>query len=209
MASSTRESRRRKILERGSDRLALITDQVQNLPPHPRDQTDVDRSPPLVPHDQDPPPNFSRQAAASSNAHDQGSTPVLLKHDPGRSQTSAYNGGTGEGSVSHRGRTTIEPSKDPVLDASGEVNSLPVSLDDQSSFISTSEVVPHSETQSRQHNLFTHKQISSAIDASEKTRFLCSVVVAILVLLSHLGFPFLGNRFLGSIISLGLFTSFC
>ena len=132
---------------------------------------------------------------------------MLLKHDPifyaDPSQTSAYNGGIGDGSVSHGGGTSIEPSKDPTLDASGEVNSVPVSLDDQSSFISTSGVVQHSETPSRQRNFFTPKpkQISSAIDASEKTRLLCSVIVAILVVLSHLGFPLLENRFLGSIIS--------
>ncbi|XWS70356.1 hypothetical protein CRYUN_Cryun03dG0040900 [Craigia yunnanensis] len=204
MATSTRESRRRKILERGSDRLAFITGQVRSLPPHSHDQTDSDPPPPLVPHDQDPPPNFSRQVVASSDAHDKGSSPVLLRHDPifdaDPSQTSAYNGGIGEGSVSHRGGTSIEPSKDPTLDASGEVNPLPISLDDQRSFISTSGVVQHSETRSRQ-NFFTPKQISSAIDASEKTRLLCSVIVAILVVFAHLGFPLLGNRFLGSIIS--------
>ncbi|XWS17750.1 hypothetical protein CRYUN_Cryun33cG0094200 [Craigia yunnanensis] len=202
MATSTRESRRRKILERGSDRLAFITSQVQNLHPHSHDQSDTDPPPPLVLHNQDPPPNFSSQAAVS---HDKASSPVLLKHDPSfdtdQSHTSAYNGGIGEGSISHRGGTSIEPSKDPALDASGEANSLPVSLDDQSSFISTSGVVQHSETWSPQQNFFTPKQISYAIDASEKTRLLCSVIVAVLVVLSHLGFPLLGNRFLGSIIS--------
>jgi len=33
MASTTRESRRRKIVDRGSDRLALITGQIQAIPP--------------------------------------------------------------------------------------------------------------------------------------------------------------------------------
>ena len=32
MASNVREARRRKIMERGSDRLALITGQIQSLP---------------------------------------------------------------------------------------------------------------------------------------------------------------------------------
>lgn len=116
--------------------------------------------------------------------------------------------------MSHRGGTGIEPSKDAALDASGEANSLPVSLDvngeanslpvslnDQSSFISTSGVEQDSETRSRQQNFFTPKQISAAIDASLKTRLLCSTIVAVLVVLSHLGFPLQGNRFLGSIIS--------
>ncbi|XP_022732592.1 uncharacterized protein LOC111286714 [Durio zibethinus] len=205
MATSTRESRRRKILERGSDRLAFITGQVQNLPPQSHDQTDSNPPPPLVPHGQDPPPNFSSQPAVSPDVHEKASSPVLLKHDlsfdADQSQTSAYNGGIGEGSISHRGGIGIEPSKDPALDASGEVNPLPVPLDDQSSFISTSGVAQHSETRARQHNFFTHRQISSAIDASENTRLLCSVIMAILVVLSHLGFPLLENRFLWSIIS--------
>lgn len=33
MASNSREARRRKILERGSDRLAFITGQINNVPP--------------------------------------------------------------------------------------------------------------------------------------------------------------------------------
>ncbi|XVE53697.1 hypothetical protein DITRI_Ditri03aG0023400 [Diplodiscus trichospermus] len=205
MATSTRESRRRKILERGSDRLAFITAQIQNLPPHSRDQTDSLPPPPLVHRQQDPPPNFSSQAAASASAREKTSSPVLLKRDASfeadQSHTSAYNGGIGEGSITHRGGTNIETSKDHASDASGEANSLPVSLDDQNSFVSTSRVVQHSETRARKQNLFTPKQISYAIDASEKTRLLCSVIVAVLVVLSHLGFPLLGNRFLGSIIS--------
>ncbi|XVF48484.1 hypothetical protein PTKIN_Ptkin03bG0194200 [Pterospermum kingtungense] len=193
METTSRERRRRKILERGSDRLAFIKGQVQNLPPRP-----------LVPGDQDPPPNFSTQDTASSDAHDKGFSPVLLKHDPvfdaDPSQTSAYNGGIVEGSVSQGGGASAESSKDPTFDG-GEVNPMPVSLDDQGSFVSASGAVQHSETQSQRHSFFTPKQISSAIDASEKTRLFCSKIVAILVVLSHLGFPLLGNRFLGSIIS--------
>lgn len=35
MASNSREARRRKILERGSDRLAFITGQINGVPPPP------------------------------------------------------------------------------------------------------------------------------------------------------------------------------
>ncbi|XVF89225.1 hypothetical protein PTKIN_Ptkin19aG0112900 [Pterospermum kingtungense] len=231
--TSSRESRRRKILERGSDRLAFITGQLQNLPPQSPHQphTETETPPPSDFRHQDPPLSFSTQATVSpfphdkasgfdadqshssaynggivedsisqggvEPSHDKASGPELIKHDPSfdadQSHTSAYNGGIGEGS--------IEPSNDPALDASGEPNSLPESLDDQSSFNSTSRVVQHSETRSGHRNLFTPKQISSAIDASQKTRLLCSVVVAVLVVLSHLGFPLLGNRFLGTTIS--------
>ncbi|KAK6236880.1 hypothetical protein SCA6_012217 [Theobroma cacao] len=204
MATSNRESRRRKIVERGSDRLAFIKGRIENLPSQSLDQTDSDPLQPLVPHDQDPPPTIATQAAASPDAHAKAASPVLPKHDyfdAGQSPTSAYNGEIGEGSVLHRSGTSIDSSKYPALDASVEANSLPVLLDDQGSFSSTSGLEQQSETRTRQNNFFTPKQISSAIDASEKTRLLCSVTVAILVILSHLGFPFLGNRFLGSIIS--------
>ncbi|XP_022751792.1 uncharacterized protein LOC111300427 isoform X1 [Durio zibethinus] len=135
-------------------------------------------------------------ACFSPCAHDKACSPVLPKQDPSFDADLSRTG-TGEGSISHRGRTSVEPSKDPALDASDEANSLPVPLDDQSSFISTSGVVQRS----RQQNFFTPKQISSAIDASEKTRLLCSAIVAVLVLLLHFGFSLLGNRFLGTIIS--------
>ncbi|OMO61871.1 hypothetical protein CCACVL1_23203 [Corchorus capsularis] len=219
MATSTRENRRRKIIERGADRLAFITGRVPNLPSQSHDPPDSNPPPPLS-HGQDPPPNFSSHVAAgtlllllpssvpikmSPDANDKPFNPVFLKHDPvpddGQSQMSACNGGIGKRSLSDRDQTSDESSKDPALDSSNEVNSLPVSFDDQSSFISTSGVRQHSETQTQKHNLFTTKQISSAIDASEKMRLLCSVVVAILVVLSHIGIPLLGNRFLGSIIS--------
>ena len=55
MASNVREARRRKIMERGSDRLALITGQIQSLPSsssHEEIKTDSDNpsSQPLISH---------------------------------------------------------------------------------------------------------------------------------------------------------------
>lgn len=46
----------------------------------------------------------------------------------------------------------------------------------------------------------TPNQITSAIAASEKSRHRCSVAVALLVVLSHLGFPLLGCNFTRSVI---------
>ncbi|KAM4074493.1 hypothetical protein ACJW30_10G097600 [Castanea mollissima] len=55
MASNVSEARRRKIMERGSDRLALITGRIQSLPPsssHEEITTDSDNpsSQPLISH---------------------------------------------------------------------------------------------------------------------------------------------------------------
>ncbi|OMO91003.1 hypothetical protein COLO4_18713 [Corchorus olitorius] len=99
MATSTRENRRRKIIERGADRLAFITGRVPNLPSQSHDPLDSDPPPPLS-HGQDPPPNFSSHVAAvSPDTNDKPFNPVLLKHDPvpddGQNQMSACNGGIG------------------------------------------------------------------------------------------------------------------
>ncbi|KAK8654844.1 hypothetical protein V6N13_107441 [Hibiscus sabdariffa] len=208
MATSSRENRRRKILERGSDRLAFITGHLQNLPPPPLSDNQIDTDPPpppSAPLAQDPPPVFPSQTAVCPDVGDEASTSVLLKHnsssDANQSQPSVYNGGISEGSTPNGRDRSIGPSNDSVLDTNGQADSLPVSSDDQISSISTSGTAQHSETPTRKHNLFTPKQISSAIDASGQARLLCSVIVAVLVVLVHLGFPLLGNRFLGSIIS--------
>ncbi|KAG6770657.1 hypothetical protein POTOM_026346 [Populus tomentosa] len=47
----------------------------------------------------------------------------------------------------------------------------------------------------------TPNQITSAIAASEKSHLRCSVVVALLAVLSHLGFPLLGSNLISSIIN--------
>ncbi|PQM34278.1 uncharacterized protein Pyn_29592 [Prunus yedoensis var. nudiflora] len=62
MATNSREARRRKIMERGSDRLALITGRIQTLPTSSSSSTDPathreDTDPPshpLISHDQEP-----------------------------------------------------------------------------------------------------------------------------------------------------------
>ncbi|XP_039057613.1 uncharacterized protein LOC120200979 [Hibiscus syriacus] len=128
----------------------------------------------------------------------------MLKHNPcsdtNQSQPSTYNG-IGEGSTSHRRDRSIGPSNDSALNTNGQVNSVPVLSDDQISSISTSRTVHRSETPTRKHNFFTPKQISSAIDASGQARLLCSVIVVVLVVLVRLGFPLLGNRSIGGVIS--------
>lgn len=58
MAANPREARRRRIMERGSDRLALITGQIQTLPsssasPSPFDESKDSSSQPLISNQQD------------------------------------------------------------------------------------------------------------------------------------------------------------
>ncbi|XP_039066296.1 uncharacterized protein LOC120211895 [Hibiscus syriacus] len=102
MATSSKESRRRKILERGSDRLASITGQLENLPPppppHSENQIDTNPTPPsTAPLARDPPPDSPSQIAVSPEVHDEASS-----SDANQTQPSAYNG-IGEGSTSTDG----------------------------------------------------------------------------------------------------------
>lgn len=48
--------------------------------------------------------------------------------------------------------------------------------------------------------VFTPNKLSSTIKALERTRFFCSVIVAVLAVLSYLGFPLLGSAFMKSTI---------
>lgn len=68
---TAREARRRRIHERGSDRLALITGQIQSLPPDP-DPYQSRASP-----GQSPAPDFSQHEDAASN-------PMLPNEEPGK-----------------------------------------------------------------------------------------------------------------------------
>lgn len=70
---------------------------------------------------------------------------------------------------------------------------------DPASFILGAE--RQSSVQSWDPKLFTPAEISSAITASKITRLCCSIVVALLVVFSYLGFPLLGNQYVKSILS--------
>lgn len=157
---TAREARRRRILERGSDRLALITGQIQSFPP-------------------DPDPYQSRASAGQSPAldfsqhEDTASNPMLPNEESAKERVAPDE--------------TVEPlphtSQNGGNISSGSVSQIPSSmqkpaLDPQ-----------HEQTQ---RSLFTAGQIRSAIAASENTRMSCSVVTAVLVIASCMGFPVAG-----------------
>ncbi|KAI9127278.1 hypothetical protein K1719_001837 [Acacia pycnantha] len=74
---------------------------------------------------------------------------------------------------------------------------------DPSSFILGAE--RQSSVQSWDPKLFTHGEISSAITASKITRLRCSIVIALLVVFSYVGFPLLDNKYVKSKLSFRLF----
>lgn len=70
MATDVREARRRKILDRGSDRLALITGRLQPLPSSSQDEnaTSLGSDPPsqvVIPSDPDLQPHVSNQTTGT------------------------------------------------------------------------------------------------------------------------------------------------
>ena len=81
-----------------------------------------------------------------------------------------------------------------------ELRSPLLSGTDQISSVSALATARHIEPQTRKSIFLSPNQISSAVAATERTRLFCSFAFAILVVLSYLGFPILGNKFLKSIL---------
>ncbi|XP_073307859.1 uncharacterized protein [Primulina huaijiensis] len=150
---NTREARRRRLSDRGSQRLALITGRIQSLSPDPDlSQTTSDSSQPsLLNHD---------------------SVRELCQHDNRvpEVEPSLQNGDKGKGVASTS--TTLLGQEEPVFQAPSSVQN-------------------PAESRQLDHNSFTSGEIISAISASENVRARCAVAAALLVILSHIGFPIL------------------
>ncbi|KAH8504314.1 hypothetical protein H0E87_011830 [Populus deltoides] len=155
MASTPGESRRRKNVDRGSDRLALITCQIHALPPGYPSQ-------PL--NSQDPPLHLSNK--------------ITDDHEP--TTIAAGHGGRTVKPSSREFDTAAEASIASSAETSGKVES---SLAKPSR--STSGTEQNLKQQRWISSSVTPNQITSAIAASEKSRLRCSVVVALSAVLSQ------------------------
>ncbi|KAI3977372.1 hypothetical protein MKX01_000285, partial [Papaver californicum] len=97
----------------------------------------------------------------------------------------------------HTGGGNVEEIRSPALGISnGKQPKLVASTVVEDSFQSTpSDTTPLSHAAPRSHHptLFTPKRISSAIAASENFRVLCSITIALLVILSHENLPILSG----------------
>ncbi|KAL0447471.1 UNVERIFIED_CONTAM: hypothetical protein Slati_1875000 [Sesamum latifolium] len=183
---AAREARRRRIVERGSERLALITGRIQSLPPDPpTTQTPSDSSAAsayysdladIAQHDDvasDSPLQDHESVRELSQHHTQDETvePLLQNSEKGRS-------------ITPRAVTPLDPEEE---------------LSQISSSIQTPPAQNHQREQ-RHRNLLTAGQVYSAIAASEKIRMCSSIAAAVLVILSYIGFPVLGFGITRSII---------
>lgn len=129
---------------------------------------------------------------------------LLLKRDP-ITNAGQNNADYGENNLApplDKCDTSIEAVRDPASEVSGkEVQSPLIPSTDHNSSASTLGSERHLEQQTQHHSFFTPSQITSAIAASESTRLLCSVTMALLVVLSYLGLPLLGSYIIQSIIT--------
>ncbi|KAF8034812.1 hypothetical protein BT93_C0973 [Corymbia citriodora subsp. variegata] len=195
MATANRESRRRKIVERGSDRLALITGRIQSLPPADPSQPPYPSSP-LTPDQSD--------GTALNRGEDQGFETVLPKdHQSGdASETDGSRGRENVEFPSENNRTSNEQSEAPSLEISEEPETYSSLASHQNASHPTIHEGPASVPQALRSMSISPNEISSAIDSSVSARLLCSMVMGLLVVLSDIGFPLLGNKIIRSILML-------
>uniref|UniRef100_M4FG63 Uncharacterized protein n=1 Tax=Brassica campestris TaxID=3711 RepID=M4FG63_BRACM len=184
MASNSREARRRKILERGSDRLAFITGHINGVPPPPpppsSDPSSLSQSPlrtsdsspeTIPPRDQIP---TDGETAFTSHQENISEASMLANMDPiihqSRADSLKYTETLAE--ASSASRVQPSPATPSVVDLGASLAFTPLV-----SFVNT----------------ITPKHVGAAVDASEYARMFSSLVIALLVVLSHLGFSSLGS----------------
>ncbi|CAL0303904.1 unnamed protein product [Lupinus luteus] len=196
MAENKREIQRRKrrILEHGSDRLAFITGRISSLPPQTLSSSLPD-SDAISNHSNLTSPTISPHGEATKEL---GST--LLKNDDPLvadpypfeaprtvTQTQPLHEHEGGSQISNIQTSEFDHVQQPPPD---------------SSVADVSNQQPQQQPRTEESKLFIiPSEISSAINASRITRLSCSVAVALLVVVSYLGFSMLGSGLIKSLIS--------
>ncbi|KAL0557736.1 hypothetical protein IC582_006287 [Cucumis melo] len=210
MAANQREARRRRILERGSDRLALITGQIQSLPsssasPPPYDQNTDSSSQPLISNLQDlrPPPNSDQPTVLCERTDD--CFTWVVSHDKDKTVGSSLP--HNDPQISVRSSTYDGTSTAPLMGKSNEIESAVASTPEdsgrappcfspsegQDAPLSTFARDQHSKPKLPLVSSFSINELSLAISESEKTRLCFSTIIAFLVVASCVKFPFLGQ----------------
>ncbi|GFP94479.1 hypothetical protein PHJA_001592300 [Phtheirospermum japonicum] len=178
----SREARRRRIIERGADRLALITGQIQSLPPEPV-QFRSGACPPV----QTPAGNL-RDFFDDVAQHE------IIASNPDQESVP---------------RHIFDETKEPLLENIEKRKIVSLGVEEEKTQIAEeqSEISSSMQNPAQVHQIehtlrdsFTPGQISSAISASETIRMCCSVAAAVLVILSYVGFPILGGRIFRSVL---------
>ncbi|KAI4377859.1 hypothetical protein MLD38_015426 [Melastoma candidum] len=274
---SSREARRRKIKERSSDRLALITGRIQTLPPSAdsslhsvdvspsevnkasttsaalhRDNRVGDFNDVVVNPSQDNSESPLQKSRTDQECKDE--APILQANDAQKSSLSSPTSQEVSDPVLHEGPRVSERNDDPEPSVSSplsrevshpvihseapisERNDDPEPSPSSSLSREVSHSVVHSEPPILELNddpepllpspvsreaprpvlppeppaswlpdqlksfSFSPYELRSAIDRTARARMLCSVSVAVLVVLSYMGFPLLGSKVIRSVL---------
>ncbi|GAU34519.1 hypothetical protein TSUD_393930 [Trifolium subterraneum] len=166
--ANSRESqrRRRRILQQGSDRLAFIKGHIQTLP-----------SPDTLPHAEEEEENSNSvlQNHVASNRSITQTPPIEIEPSSEIQRD--------ESEISTFRSSEIEPEN-------VQPQSQPATLPDSSNEIYRQQ--PCTD-ESRSFNFIIPSDVSKAIDASRVTRLCCSIIVALLVVASYLGFSLIST----------------
>ncbi|XP_027083128.1 uncharacterized protein [Coffea arabica] len=186
--SSGREGRRRRIVDRGTDRLALITGQIRTLP----SDSESDHSHGSHSHTASCPPSISQShdAVASPQTQDKSSGSLPPSLDSVSEISEHFMTGDRGGPIMRECESSMESSKVSSFDLDGKGSP----AQDPQLFVSQKD--HYFEAISHFHKIVSPKAVKLEIVATESTRTLCALVVAILVVLASVGFPILVARLL-------------
>ncbi|KAF3616862.1 hypothetical protein FXO38_33955 [Capsicum annuum] len=194
MSMNGRDSRRRRIVERGNDRLALITGRIPTLTSDTGSGGGTETGSETRHSYTSSCPTWisqnhlvSEQSSPVSVSGSGASTPLLFDRDhgiePGEHDES--DGKSRTTPFMRKCESNIETSREPALDLDHKEQLFPDSSTLNPPCLSASDGGQLLKLKSNYHNIFAPNKISSAIAASESIRFNFSLVAAILVLVSY------------------------
>ncbi|URD83858.1 hypothetical protein MUK42_19106 [Musa troglodytarum] len=193
---SAREARRRRILERGTDRLAFITGQARSVP---------DSSPPPSPSP--PPPKEAHpKTSVAPLSEDEGAT-ISRFSDQYRSQASGPAGERTESDEIHGDKKEDDicacesgnEAKAKTVRSGRDSEPLTGAMAPRPSDEVVDAALP-TAPRVKEQLMFSSKQVSHSVAASENIRLIGAVVIALLVILSNHGYAFSG-AVMGSILN--------
>lgn len=203
MAGSGREARRRRILEGGQDRLALITGRKPHLS---SDSNDADSEPPFVsnqgfPHDLKS--HLPSDQPSVSQAEEDKSSYLMRDQVSNFSQDDALDGRSKEEPLLRKSEPVSEPfirKSEPVTEPSRASASEHRGKGEASSGVQKVLDVALGVAQQLPISNATPQQVNVAVAETEHDRLLCALTLAILVVLSSAGFPILDSKIFRGIL---------
>ncbi|XP_019177652.1 PREDICTED: uncharacterized protein LOC109172862 [Ipomoea nil] len=198
MASNGREARRRRIVDKGSDRLALITGQIQNIQPGDDSESEARHShtascPPYLTRDHHVSDHPSLGAIAEDKIaghlpgnHASGIQPSQNNNYEGENRTGPFMRKCESQKEANRAAAVDRRSKEPPQASSAANSSISASRGGHQNQMSKDPITPY--------------KVISGIKACETPRICCSLTAAVIVVLCYVGFPILGSGAVKSII---------